>query len=239
MPWCCHLHCTPALLVGGSHWGRGCDEALGVPLPTQGCKAWECTDVQNKVTFGHRAHDVWLSVLCRTTEQGCHVQSSVLFPRLPPGKVCSCSLGAPLSSCSAAKAPLLMPAQVSPCSGWLTPNETLRNLTSEVSLTGAAGRSPQCSDTLPCAWGEKPSCLKGSMSAQFLFLPKVRRSCGNIHTYSFKCLSGSGRQHAQVKGFVKVLLLQPLRYPNLCSRDVISLRQNCLGSCSSRRKCAW
>lgn len=150
MPWCCHLYCTPALVVGGYPGVRGCGGAPGVPPPTQGCKAWECTDVQNEVTFGHRAHEIPLSVLCRTTEQGHHVQSTLLVPRLPPGKVCSCSLGAPCSSWSTAKAPVLMPAQVSPCSGWLTPNETLRNLTSEVSLNGAAMGSPQCTGTLPC-----------------------------------------------------------------------------------------
>lgn len=38
-----------------------------------------------------------------------------------------------------------MLVQVNPCSGWLTPNETLRNLTSVVSLNGAAVGSPQSS----------------------------------------------------------------------------------------------
>lgn len=42
-----------------------------------------------------------------------------------------------------------MPAQVSPCSGWLTPNETLRNLTSEVSLHEAARDRPRATDPLP------------------------------------------------------------------------------------------
>lgn len=78
-------------------WGMGCGGALGMPLPTQGCKAGECTEVQNEVTFGHRAHDILFPVLCRTTEQGCHVQSTLLFPRLPPGKVCNCSFRSPLS----------------------------------------------------------------------------------------------------------------------------------------------
>lgn len=137
MPWCCHLYCIPSLVVGGYPRGRGCGGGLGVPLPIQGCKAGECTDMQNEVTFDHRAHDISLPVLCRTTEQRYHVQSTLLFPRLPPGKVCSCSIGVPLSSWSSAEAPLLLPAQVSPCSGWLTPNETLRNLTSEVSLSEA------------------------------------------------------------------------------------------------------
>lgn len=65
-------------------------ELLGCLFPPRGV-AWECTDVQNEVTFGLQAYDVSLSVLCRTTEQGCHLQSALLFPRLPPGKVCSCS----------------------------------------------------------------------------------------------------------------------------------------------------
>ncbi|NWQ77874.1 AOAH hydrolase, partial [Columbina picui] len=39
--------------------------------------------------------------------------------------------------------------QVSPCSGWLTPNETLRNLTSEVSLDEDATGQPSCMEGLP------------------------------------------------------------------------------------------
>lgn len=122
---------------------------LGCLLPPRGVRhgnAQTCR-MKSHLAIGHMK---FLSLLCRTTEQGRHVQSTLLVPRLPPGKVCGCSLGAPCSSWSTAKAPVLMPAQVSPCSGWLTPNETLRNLTSEVSLNRAAMGSPQGTGTLPC-----------------------------------------------------------------------------------------
>lgn len=87
---------VPPLSHPGSGGGRvtwaGGGDAPRVPLLTQGSNAWEHTDLQNEVTFGHQAREVSLSVLCRAAEQGHHVQSNLFFPRLPPGKVSGCSL---------------------------------------------------------------------------------------------------------------------------------------------------
>ena len=86
----CHLCCTPCSGGGRVTWGGV--GAPGVPLPTEGSNAWERTDLQNEVTSGHQADEVSLSVLCRAAEQGRHIQSTLFFPRLPPGKVSGCSL---------------------------------------------------------------------------------------------------------------------------------------------------
>lgn len=78
---------VPPLLHPGSGGGRitwGSVGSPGVPLPT---KEFNHTDLQIVVTFSYQAHEVSLSVLCRAAEQGHHVQSTLFFPGLPPGKV--------------------------------------------------------------------------------------------------------------------------------------------------------
>lgn len=42
-----------------------------------GCSWCMRTD---RPVFGHQAHDVFLSVLCRAAEQGYHIQPTVFFP---------------------------------------------------------------------------------------------------------------------------------------------------------------
>lgn len=83
-------------------------------------------------TCGHRACRASLSVFCRAAEQRCHLQPTVLFSQLPSGKFSLRSTHALPSRLLATDSLPPLPTQVSPCSGWLTANETLRNLTSEV-----------------------------------------------------------------------------------------------------------
>ena len=182
-----------------------------MPHPTKGSNAWEHADLENEVRFGHQARHVSLSVPCRAAEQRHHVQSTLLVPRLPGGKVCGCGSRAPLSSRPAAKARLPVSAQVSPCSGWLTPNETLRNLTSEVSLhTAAAGLTP-CTNARPvwpCVWGSKPNTSTARRQHTFSFQKRGEDGETSVPILS-NASPGSGTQHGGVTGFINVFPFQP------------------------------
>lgn len=132
------MPCCSYKAAQGAHsiWVLSCSVVPGTAMKNLGMRG--ATRQSHGSTCGHWAYRASLSVFCRAAEQRRHLQPAVHFPQLPSGKVSLRSIPA-LSSHLLATDPLPpLPTQVSPCSGWLTANETLRNLTSEVRRNGTS-----------------------------------------------------------------------------------------------------